>query len=348
MTQGLPDSLRTTVRDAGDHDITDTLEAFEVAKIGVWTKTVPDGRETVNSVLCELLDIDRGEAFDMRRVISQSVHADDRNRLEDALVAVVDPTGSGTCDTAFRVVQQDHSLKHLSMSARASFVGDGATRSARKIITVFRDVTERNETDAQNQILIAELNHRVKSILTLVQSVAYQTFRRDGEAAGLFADFQGRLRALGKTHDLLVERRFMGTFLDLLAERILASCGVPITRVTIDGFPLHLGSKQAISLSMVLHELCINSMKYGAFSMPAGHVTLSWKHNPVSDMVRIVWAEVDGPTVIDPGEKGAGTQMIERAVALEFGGGLSTEYAPEGVRCTMTIPFHSFDQKFDE
>ena len=348
MTQGFHENLGDSPFIHDDATALDTLHAFEIANIGVWTHSVVKKTDTINAILRELLDLDAEIEFTADQMVSQCVHADDRQLVENALDAIVIPTGQGGFNMAFRIVTQDHSVRWLSMIARTVFGGEGTEREAQKITAVFRDITDQRETDAHNRLLIAELNHRVKNMLSVVQSVAYQTFRRDVGTSGLFADFQSRLRALGKAHDLLVERRFMGTFLEPLAERILGSCGAPFNRVVMKGFPLHLGSKQAVSLSMVLHELSINALKYGAFSLPSGRVELSWSHNEQSDIVRIRWIETDGPTVIEPNGKGFGSRMIERAIALEFGGALTMDYAPEGVICTMTIPFKSFDQIPDE
>lgn len=348
MTNELPEILDRSSPLHDDATVLDALHAFEVASIGLWTKSFADNSNATNSTLRQLLQLEDSLEFDMRLVVSQCVYADDRGLLEDALDDVVNPYGEGKFDISFRIVTQNHAVRWVSMTARASFTGDEGSRVPEKITGVFRDITEQKETDAHNKLLIDELNHRVKSTLTLVQSVAYQTFRYDVGMTGLSTDFQGRLRALGKAHDLLVERRFLGTLLEPLAERILGSCGAPFSRVDMSGFPLHLGSKQAVSFSMVLHELSVNALKYGAFSLPSGRVDLSWAHNAQSDMVRIRWIETDGPPVIEPFEKGFGSRMIERAIALEFGGGVVMDYAPDGVRCTMTIPYKSFEQRPDE
>ena len=343
MSQKPQDNLASV--DGSDAHLSelDVLDALNVAEIGHWSRNVAEDQNGANDVFWKLFDAKPRQTFDFRQLIAAHVHCDDQDLLSDALDAAVNPEGQGGVSLSFRVVHHDHSVHWLTMKARTSF-SDGKPRTAQKFTAVFRDVTDQRETDAHNRLLIQELNHRVKSMLSLVQSVAYQTFRRDVGVTGLFADFQGRLRALGKAHDLLVERRFMGTFLEPLAERILGACGAPFNQVVMSGFPLHLGSKQAVSLGMVLHELSVNALKYGAFSVPTGKIELTWTHNEQSDMVRIRWTETNGPTVIEPEEKGFGLRMIERAVALEFGGALTMDYAPEGVRCTMTIPFKSFDQ----
>jgi two-component sensor histidine kinase len=323
----------------------DALVAFDVAKVGVWTKSFSTNTNSSNAILHNLLDIEETEPFDIRNIVSQCVHADDRSLVEDALDAIVNPAGTGEFDISFRVVRKNFSVCWLSMVARATFQDDCQVGMPEAITAVFRDITVRQEMDAHNRLLIDELNHRVKGTLTLVQSVAYQTFRRDVDATGSFNDFQGRLRALSKAHDLLVERRFLGTFLEPLAERVLGSCGAPFHRVSITGFPLHLGSEQAVSLSMILHELSVNALKYGAFSLPSGRVSLSWSHSLETDMVTVQWTESNGPTVLPPSQKGFGSRMIERAIALEFSGTFDLNYAPEGFKCTMIIPFNSFDQK---
>lgn len=340
--RGLSTSLNSPLNTASDLLNDQVLQAAEDAKIGLWSTDLKAGTSSCNAACAMLFGEETQTDFVLQDALTKHVQDEDFEEILQTLETVAHDPNRRAKTVTFRLTQSDQSQKWLRMSITAAF--DDDTNVPSHLTAVFQDVSEEFDVREHNERLVKQMQHRVKNILSVVQSVAYQSFRHDLNTSGLFSDFQGRLRALAKTQDLLLERRFEGAKMEDLTARIIESCGASAASFKIRGFSAHLGSKQAVSMGIVLHELVINALKYGSLSIPTGQVELTWDRNKLSEMVRIQWVEHGGPTVIEPSEKGFGTRMIERAIALEFGGAVSFEFEPDGVRCVMTVPYNSLDQ----
>lgn len=199
------------------------------------------------------------------------------------------------------------------------------------------DVTERKAAEEHRELLIHELNHRVKNTLAMVQSVAAQTLRGRCEDA-LWSDLQGRIFALSAAHDLLTCRNWEAVELGDLARRALR----PHIRddrpgsFAFDGPREFLEPKPALALSMALHELGTNAAKYGALSTVAGRVGVSWEVE--GEELRLTWHESCGPRVVPPQRRGFGSRLIERGLAAELNGTAELLFHPDGVICRISMP----------
>jgi len=209
---------------------------------------------------------------------------------------------------------------------------DEAKTAVGSIVTL-TDITARKRAEEQQTMLVAELNHRVKNILAIVQSVAAQTLRNAGSLDTFNERFAGRLRALALAHDILTKTRWGGVELTQLLTEIAAPYR---ERVELQGPPLLLPSQAVVPLSMVLHELMTNAAKYGALSA-AGKVLLGWERveGEAGAMVRMLWQESGGPTVAPRKKTGFGTMLIERVVSYDLDGRATLDFAPEGLTCTL-------------
>ena len=148
------------------------------------------------------------------------------------------------------------------------------------------DMTERKRAEEQQTMMVAELNHRVKNILAIVQSVAAQTVRSSASLENFAEAFAGRLKALAIAHDILTQTRWIGVGLSELLVAVLAPYRSPDeTRVNIAGPQVLLPARAVVPLSMVLHELTTNAAKYGALSTRRGRIDITWqlsrRHRPV-------------------------------------------------------------------
>ncbi|MDP1961058.1 MAG: HWE histidine kinase domain-containing protein [Reyranella sp.] len=200
---------------------------------------------------------------------------------------------------------------------------------------VFRDITDLKSAEEHRELLINELNHRVKNTLTMVQSIAAQTFR--GTDAGVRADFEQRLLTLSNVHNLLTEESWDGAELHAVIRSSLRPHMVDgRNRITLEGPDFRLRPKSAVALSMALHELATNALKYGALSAEAGRVALHWRTDDGRFHLR--WEESGGPPVTPPCRTGFGSRMIERGLSAEFEGEVKIDYRPAGVVCTIDAP----------
>jgi two-component sensor histidine kinase len=198
----------------------------------------------------------------------------------------------------------------------------------------FLDVGVRKRAERHRELLIQELNHRVKNTLAIVQAIATQTFRAKPSVEEGTAAFQQRLGALGAAHNLLTRENWEKVSLEALAREVTASACDRSERVVLQGPEVALAPKAAITLAMALHELCTNALKHGALSVEAGRVELDWGEAGPGGLW-LMWREWDGPPLEPPTRRGFGLRMIEQALAQEFGGQVTLEFRPGGLVCTL-------------
>ncbi|HEY8381412.1 MAG TPA: sensor histidine kinase [Microvirga sp.] len=204
-----------------------------------------------------------------------------------------------------------------------------------------RFMDELSQRQERQQLLINELNHRVKNTLATVQSIALHTFRGDNSAASSRATFESRLMALSKAQEVLTRENWEGADLEeIVREAVEPHCGDDRARVEVKGPKVTLPPRMALSLAMALHELCTNAAKYGGFSTRRGSVFVEWLLVVEGDeqRLRLSWRESGGPAVVPPNRRGFGSRLIEQGMARELNGEARVDYAPGGVVCTIDVP----------
>jgi two-component sensor histidine kinase len=199
------------------------------------------------------------------------------------------------------------------------------------------------QKDARQQLLLNELNHRVKNTLATVQSLAGQTLKTASSPEDFRGAFEARLIALSAAHDLLTEDEWRGADLhDLLRTELLpyASRGDDGESFVLRGPRIHLSPRSAVTLAMTFHELATNAAKHGALKLPSGKVSIFWLADEEGAVPTLClkWHETGGPPCSKPAKKGFGSLLIERGGASELGGEVETDFAPEGFRCILTLP----------
>ena len=196
------------------------------------------------------------------------------------------------------------------------------------------DVTERHRYEDHLKLLLNELNHRVKNTLAIVQSIATLTLKDVSPEAR--AAFEERLLNLSAVHNLLTDESWNSTSLASVARTSLRAAR---ERVSFEGDDLKLRPKSAVALSMALHELGTNALKYGALSTEHGRVSVRWTTG--EGRFRLRWEEKGGPPVSVPDHRGFGSRMIERGLAAELQGEVRIDWQPEGVVCTIDAPLEA-------
>ncbi|MCA3574345.1 MAG: PAS domain S-box protein [Aestuariivirga sp.] len=210
------------------------------------------------------------------------------------------------------------------------------TSDGLRIIATVADIAERKRAEAQRELLLAELNHRVKNTLAVVQGLAHQTFTHADSSAR--RAFEGRLQALATAHDLLTRSHWESTSLSQLVSDALQIGDTSRQRVSADGPMVRLNPHAALSIALALHELVTNTLKHGALSCDTGVVTLSWNYLDGGEMLRLEWRESGGPMVIPPRHKGFGSLLLERTLARDLDGRVELCFDPAGVVCVIEMP----------
>jgi len=211
------------------------------------------------------------------------------------------------------------------------------------LLVVMRDRTDRRRAEERRELLVKELNHRVKNTLTVVQSLAAQTARGAPDLPTFGAAFQARLIALARAHDLLTREDWVGAPLGAVVRAALEPLAIESARVDLSGDAsgVVLPPGAALALAMTLHELASNALKHGALSVPGGHVSVACRAAPDSaDAAPVVdWVERGGPPVAGPpAKRGFGMRLLGRGLATQAGMGADIRFDPEGVRCLLRVP----------
>ena len=190
---------------------------------------------------------------------------------------------------------------------------------------------------ATQELLIGELNHRVKNAFSIGMAIVGQMLRRANVDAGLRRDIEQRLAAYSSAHSTLIGRAWDDASLADVADEIVRK--VAPGRIRVSGDPVIVSTKQALAFSMAFYELATNALKHGSLSAPDGGVELSWRRSEgaIPELV-VEWREHGGPLVVVPQAKGFGSFILDRAIALETRGKVDVDFASEGVSWRLTMP----------
>jgi two-component system, chemotaxis family, CheB/CheR fusion protein len=209
------------------------------------------------------------------------------------------------------------------------------------IVLTFTDYTERKKEEERQKLLLAEISHRVKNTLAIVQSIAAQTMRRSDSLEIFYQKFSQRLQALGRTHELLSTGEWQSARFREVVFESLKPYEIAPRRIGIEGDDFELKPSAAMALTLLIHELTTNAVKHGALSSRSGHVSIEWvlTRTEQGRALRFNWRETGGPGVTQPTEHGFGLTLIERSVGHEMGGLVRLDFAPEGLSCEFLVPY---------
>ena len=200
----------------------------------------------------------------------------------------------------------------------------------------------RQEAEAHARMLTEEMKHRIKNSLALIGAIASQTFRHTRPIQDSLETFSARLKSMALAQDVLTQETGDDASLHQLISQALKPYRQPDApdRIAISGPEIRIGGRRSTSLTMAMHELATNALKYGALSVDAGRVTVSWRVEEVSGIRRlqIEWRERGGPPVTPPEKRGFGSRLVERGLAMELGGKAEIAFKPEGIVCEITAP----------
>lgn len=196
---------------------------------------------------------------------------------------------------------------------------------------------ERQQSSARQELLIAELNHRVRNILGLIRGLIRQSQPAGGDINDFVGVIDGRIHALARAHNQITDDHWGPAPLQALIDAEAAAFVDDHDRIVIQGEPVHLNPNAYSTMALVVHELVTNSNKYGSLSAEGGQVVMGWHRNAAGDLV-IEWRETGGPPVTPPTRKGFGTTIIGRSVPYDLGGSAQIDYDPKGMHAVFRIP----------
>ncbi len=222
----------------------------------------------------------------------------------------------------------------MLLSARRLFHPDN---NSANLLIVIEDVTERRRINQAKDLVIGEIQHRLKNLLAVVQALARQTGVEDRSAEEYRNAFLGRLDALIRTYDLSLTGQNRAELHELVSR---ASTALGAEAVVIEASPsVDLTPEQVLPLGMLLHELATNALKYGALASPGGRVRVGWTvaGEPGAQHLSLHWREEGGPAVQSPASPGFGTRLID-AATRDLRGQVELQFAPAGLDAKVSIP----------
>jgi PAS domain S-box-containing protein len=264
------------------------------------------------------------------------VHPDDVERVWTGMQAAFDPANLKPLSVEYRVRRGDGKICWVENHALAYFEGAGRERRAVSLVGTVQDITERKEREEKEHLLMGEINHRAKNMLSVVDAIARQTATR---SLGDFIEcFSNRIQALSANQDLLIRNDWKGIeIVDLVLAQIAYFADLIDSRIAFQGLNLRLNPASAQAIGLALHELATNAGKYGALSTERGRVDIGWGMTN-GDMFTMTWTEREGPPVIAPKRCGFGTLVMEAMAERSVYGVVDLDYAPSGLTWRLTCP----------
>lgn len=235
---------------------------------------------------------------------------------------------------------------HLRKDGSRVFI-DGVSTALRDpdgglvgFLKIAQDVTERHSADERQRLLLAELQHRVRNILAMIRSVARRTAETSDTVREYAQHLEGRIDAMARTQAILTREPGSAVDLEGIVQSELLSVVAQEDKVWCEGPAVCLEPKAAEILTLAIHELVTNAVKYGAFSQPAGQLEIRWEveDRGADEWLVFTWEEARVEGVLLDGREGFGTELITRRVPYELGGSGTYELRPGGIRTVIECP----------
>lgn len=307
---------------------------LKAARLGSWTLDLADMRLLSSDGFKENFGRRLEDPFTYEQLL-EAILPEDRPRMHAAVRACLE-TGVDY-DIEYRVRWPRGDVRWVQIRGQTFYSLD---RTPLAMAGVSIDVTDRKRNEEHRALLADELNHRVKNSMATMQSIAHQTLRHATSLDDARKTLDARLQSLSLAHDVLTRVSWVGAPLaDVVEAALRAFRGGAEQRFHIGGPEVWLTPRLTLALSMTLHELATNAVKYGALSTDRGCVTLRWEvEGERPAQLRMRWEEAGGPEVVAPTRKGFGSRLVERALTAEVGGATAIDYARSGVIFTLEAP----------
>jgi PAS domain S-box-containing protein len=273
------------------------------------------------------------------------VLSDDVGKVWVAYYRALDPAQPERSPTQFRLRRGDGEVRWVETQGLARLQGAGRERRVVSFIGTVQDITERKERQEREHLLMREINHRAKNMLSVVDAIAHQTATKTPE--DFIERFSERIQALAANQDLLIRNEWRGVDVaELVRAQLAPFVDLVGSRIVVGGPELRFNAASAQAIGLALHELATNAGKYGALSTDKGRVDISW--GIVGDTFTLGWNERDGPPVSAPQRRGFGTIVTKTMTERSVNGAVDLDYAPAGLTWRLTCPAASALESWDD
>ena len=267
--------------------------------------------------------------------IMKRVHPDDAKAFGAASETALDPIDSKPYAIEFRLRRRSGEVRWVEVHWRAYFEGAQRERGAASVIGTVADITERKEREEREHLLMREVNHRAKNMLSVVDAIAHQTATKNPE--DFIERFSERVQALSANQDLLVRNEWRGVEIeDLVRAQLALFADLIGSRIAVQGPKLRLMAASAQAIGLALHELATNAGKYGALSTDRGRVDVCW--GIAGDNLTMSWTEREGPLVSAPRRRGFGTIVMGAMAERSLNGTVDLDFRASGLTWRLICP----------
>ena len=313
--------------------------ATEAAGLGVWDWDLATGVFVYSDqakAICGF-PLDQGVSYEM---VAAVTHPEDFPRTSAMAARAVDPALKEKVPYEYRIIRPDGLLRWVVAHGEAVFeICDGIETAVRYVGTI-QDVTDATLAAQRQTFLMNELNHRVKNTLASVQSIAHLTLRGRRDPEGGRAQLTARLIALAGAHDILTRENWEAANLADIVGAAVEPYDTGGGRFRVEGPPVRIAPKAAVTMALALHELVTNAVKYGALSADGGSVSIAWRLeiDAGAETLILDWREAGGPPVKPPTRMGFGARLLQHGLVTEFGGQARLTFEPSGLTCRIEAP----------
>jgi PAS domain S-box-containing protein len=315
--------------------------AIDATELGLWEWDAVTGQVFWSERQRAIFGLPEGEPATYARW-RDAIHAEDRERVLAAVGALMDPASGGQLHLEHRVVHPNGDVRWVLGRGRMLYEIEDGELKARRLLGTVLDITDRKRAEEERQLLVRELNHRVKNLFAVASGMVSLTARSAATPQEMGKALRGRLEALSRAHSLIqpviagAEVKDRQALVGELAEAVLAPYA-GADRLTLGGDAVAVGRNAATSLTLVLHELATNAAKYGALSADEGRLFLLWSMD--DERVAFEWREEGGPPVPAPPEtEGFGSQLARKSITGQLGGTVEHDWRREGLVVRIVLP----------
>jgi PAS domain S-box-containing protein len=303
--------------------------ALEITGLATWHLDLATGEVGWDEHLASMLGFPAKKMNVDAKFWQRMIHPEDRARVVREYLG---ETGPGAKAMEIRLTRQDGAERWFACHGRT--IRDKQGRPTR-IVGTAQDITERKRSEERMKLLAAEVDHRAKNMLALVNVMLRQT--RAASITEFAGAAQGRVAALARAHTLLSDSRWEGADLEKLIREELAPFRLGKSgRIVLEGESVALSPAAAQSVAMALHELATNAGKYGALSRPDGAVSVRWQFR--NSGLTLCWRETGGPRPTTTRDRGFGLTVIELAIRNQLNGTVAFDWRPDGLRVEFNVP----------